>query len=95
LEILADKNPSFQYKIIYEKFGIDFDKKSVKEWIKRYPEADWEAIKSVATDEMAEPRLAYKKIAELFINKSKTTNYIKVDAKRFLTRVRGDRIWCD
>jgi hypothetical protein len=44
---------------------------------------------------MAEPRLAYKKIAELFINKSKTTNYIKVDAKRFLTRVRGDRIWCD
>jgi len=93
LEIMADKNPSFEYKIISEKFGIDFDKKNVKEWQKRYPGADWEAIKSIATDEMAEPRLAYRKIAKLFVGKSKTSNSVKVDAKRFLTRVRGDRIW--
>lgn len=93
LENLVAKNNSISYKIVYEKFGYSFSKKTEKEYLKKYPKANIEAIKEITQDDTIDCRDAYKEIAKLLTKKKHTKNFVKVDAKRLLSRVKGDRIW--
>ena len=93
IELLAQENPELTYKIIDEKFGFEYDLKKLKYWTEKYPNADWEKIEILLTDKYFDARNTYREIARLLVGKSITKNYVKVDAKRLMSRVVGDRIW--
>lgn len=93
LEILAQEHQELTYKIIHEKFGTDFDIRKLKYWVKKYPNADWEKIELLLTDKYFDARNTYREIARQLEQKSITSNETKVDAKRLMSRVVGDRIW--
>ena len=93
LDSMVNINKSISYKIVSEKFGYNFSDKTRGIFKKRYPHSKMKSIEMIASDRMIDARTAYIEIAKLLINKSKTPNRVKVDAKRLLSRVRGDRIW--
>lgn len=93
IELLAQEHPELTYKIIDERFGLEFDLKKLKYWTKKYPNAEWEKIELLLTDKYFDARNTYRKIARLLCGKDITSNDIKVDAKRLMSRTVGDRIW--
>ena len=93
LELLAQEYPELTYKIIDEKFGTEFNLKKLKYWTSKYPKADWEKIELLLTDKYFDARNTYREIARQLVQKSITSNDVKVDAKRLMSRVVGDRIW--
>lgn len=93
LEILAQEHPELTYKIINEKFGLNFSIKKLQYWTNKYPKADWEKIELLLTDKYFDARNTYREIARQLVQKSITDNNTKVDAKRLMSRVVGDRIW--
>ena len=93
LEILAQEHPELTYKIVNEKFGLNFNIKKLQYWTNKYPKADWEKIELLLTDKYFDARNTYREIARQLVQKSITDNNTKVDAKRLMSRVVGDRIW--
>lgn len=96
LDNYISEHSGSKYKIVSEKFGYSFSDKTKKDWTKKFPKAQWEDIESIVSDNTITVRSSYREIAKLLVGgKKNTDNLTKVEAKRLLSRVRGDRIWIE
>ena len=96
LDNYISEHSGSKYKIVSEKFGYNLSDKTKKEWTKKFQKAQWEDIESIVSDNTIPVRSAYREVAKLLVGgKKNTDNYTKVEAKRLLSRVRGDRIWIE
>lgn len=90
---MAAKDKTFSYKIVSEKFGFNYPKSFDKFLKKNFPDAKVKKIRKCVEEFFKHNTYDYKKIAKLLTGKSKTKNSVKVFAKRFISRVCGDRVW--
>lgn len=90
---MASKDRTLSYKIVSEKFGFNYPKTLDKVLKDSYPKAKVKTIRKKVDEFWKHNFYDYKKIAKLLTGKSKTKNSVKVFAKRFLSKVCGDRIW--
>lgn len=90
---MASKDRTFSYKIVSEKFGFNYPKSLDKFLKKNFPDSKTKKIRRCVEDFYKHNCYDYKKIAKLLTGKTKTKNSVKVFAKRFLSKVCGDRVW--
>jgi len=96
LDNYISEHPGSKYKVVSERFGYKLSDKTKKEWTKKFQKAQWEDIESIVSDNTIPVRSAYREIAKLLVGgKKNTDNCTKVEAKRLLSRVKGDRIWLE
>lgn len=75
------------YRIVDERHGYEFSLDRLSYWTRRYSGVDWNELRVLLEDKLCHPTDIAFEIAKLLGGDSVT------DAKRLVSRVRGDTVW--